>query len=84
MPLQILGKRVITTMMPRVAATDPFNTQPNTFDDTILGDCLNGILGTRRRKSAIRSKQRTDRIAVSIDDPNQDAGHNLQPRINNG
>jgi hypothetical protein len=77
MPLQFLGKRVITTVMPGVAATDPFNTQPYTFDNTVFGDRLDGILGTGRRKSAIRPQQRADRIAVSIDDPNQNAGHNL-------
>src|SRR5689334_12304123 len=58
------GHRIISTFTERMAAADPANSQPPSFENSVLLDRLQRVDRTTRCKTAVASEQPRQRYAV--------------------
>ena len=64
----------MTMTAPGMAAADAPYRQPEAFQQAVLLECLNGIVGACRRKAALGSQQRRYHPLVDPDQANQGQG----------
>lgn len=74
-----LGNRVITAWMPRMTPAHPPDSEPGATQGAMTFDGLPRILRTTGAKTTAIANQRTDGVAISLDEPYQHLLHELAP-----
>ncbi len=59
---------------PRMASAYSMRTKAKTFNGTMLGNCLNGIFGTRGGKTALVANESTQSKAIAPNQRYEDPG----------
>ena len=71
----VSGNWVITAGMPGVAACDALEREPTAVPGAVFVDRFRGIFRTGRKKAATWPEQRTQAVAISLDQEKQKLGH---------
>jgi len=70
MPVLIAGTRyrIVTTLVPRMAAGNALQGQPRTFQCTMRLDSFEAVAGTGGGKSAMVAKHWTQQVAIGMNE----------------